>query len=144
MWGTTVRDVGEYFPGDTRISTTSRLAGPSEVFHRASLVVPFPASGPALRVRVLGLGAIICAIFGRDRIVNAVMDCKTCDELLGDYKRSVHLFTKAVLNIAGVRGIDSRLAFEPDRLRLKFKDARDALIAHQHHHHSNLAKKTAS
>jgi hypothetical protein len=72
------------------------------------------------------------------------MDCKTCGELLGVYKRSVHLFTKAVLNIAGVRGIDSRFASEADHLRLKFKDARDALMAHQHHHDSKFAEKAAS
>jgi hypothetical protein len=29
-------------------------------------------------------------------------------------------------------------------LRLRFKDARDALTAHQHQHHSNLAERAVS
>jgi hypothetical protein len=71
------------------------------------------------------------------------MDCKTCDELFSDYKRSVHLFTKVVLNLAGIRGADFA-SEQADGLRLKFNDARDTLTAHQHHHHNSLAERAIS
>jgi hypothetical protein len=63
---------------------------------------------------------------------------RTCDELLAAYKREVRLFGNAVLKISGAVGDDSRLAtHEAAHLRLKCREARDALIAHFRQDHSS-------
>ena len=70
------------------------------------------------------------------------MDCKICDALLADYKRSVHVFVNAVLTFREAAGDDSTMSVEEaDRLQLKCKDARDALNAHWSQHHCNLGRK---
>ena len=66
----------------------------------------------------------------------ASMDCKTCEELVADYKRSVGFFTKVVHRIPGILGDDARVVvFELDLLRQKVKEAREALMAHFHQDH---------
>lgn len=73
------------------------------------------------------------------------MDCKTCDDSFGFYKRSVSLFRNAVLNTPGCLGDDSRLAAEEaDRLRLKCRDASDALMAHWRKAHRRVTEKLGS
>jgi hypothetical protein len=67
------------------------------------------------------------------------MDCKTCDALLADYERSVHVFINAVLSFREAEGDDSTMSVEEaDRLQLKCKDARDALMTHLHQDHGGL------
>ena len=64
------------------------------------------------------------------------MDCKTCDDLFGFYKRSVIRLRNAVLED------ESKLApEEADPLRLKCKDACDALMEHWRKDHSNVNDK---
>jgi hypothetical protein len=67
------------------------------------------------------------------------MDCKTCDDLFSFYKHSVSRLRNAVLED------ESKLAAEEsDRLRLKCKDACNALMAHMREEHSNVTKKLLS
>ena len=66
------------------------------------------------------------------------MACKTCDDLLSAYKRSVGLFGNAVSKISGTVGGDSRLATqEAAHLLVKCRDASDALMAHLRKEHGN-------
>ena len=71
--------------------------------------------------------------------------CKTCDELLAEYKLCVSLFKDAVLNIPGALGDDSRVFLEyADRLRSKCNHARRALMKHLLQDHYGVAAKAAS
>ena len=71
--------------------------------------------------------------------VRHTMDCKTCDDLFSFYKHSVSRLRNAVLED------ESKLAAdEPDRLKLKCKDACDALMAHMRKDHSNVNEKLGS
>ena len=64
------------------------------------------------------------------------MKCKTCDTLLAAYQRSVHVFVNVVLTFREAEGDDSTMSVEEaDRLQLKCKDARDALMAHWRERH---------
>jgi hypothetical protein len=64
------------------------------------------------------------------------MACKTCDKLLGTYKREVTEFRNAVLNVSGAVGDDSRLAIkEMERLSQNCKDTGDALMEHWRQDH---------
>jgi hypothetical protein len=72
------------------------------------------------------------------------MDCPTCNELLAAYRHSVSLFKDAVQNIPGAQE-DSGLAVEQaDRLKLKCREASDALMEHLREHHGTVAAKSAS
>jgi hypothetical protein len=69
----------------------------------------------------------------------AAMDCQTCNDLLAAYRLSVGLFKEAVGNIpcAG----DSTLAVaSANHLRLKCRQASDALMEHWREHHGKAAK----
>ena len=71
------------------------------------------------------------------------MDCETCDALLADYKRSVHVFMNAVLTFRETEGDDSTMSVEEmDRLSQNCKDTSDALRAHwrQAHDYEHLAR----
>jgi hypothetical protein len=71
--------------------------------------------------------------------------CKTCDELLVEYKLCVSLFKDAVLSIPELLGDDSRVFLEyADRLRRKCNHARRALMKHVLRDHHSLAAKAAS
>ena len=71
--------------------------------------------------------------------------CKTCDEVLVEYKLCVSLFNDAVLNIPGLLGDDSRVFLEyADRLRRNCNHTRRALMKHLLHDHHSLAAKAAS
>jgi hypothetical protein len=73
------------------------------------------------------------------------MDCKTCADLLVVCKLAEKLYTKALRNLSGWAGEDFRLAFEQaERLWLEWRNANDALTAHQHHLDSNLAPNKQS
>src|SRR5262250_2710994 len=51
------------------------------------------------------------------------MDCKTCDALLADYERSVHVFMNAVLTFREAEGDDSTMSVEEmNRLSQNCKD----------------------
>jgi hypothetical protein len=68
--------------------------------------------------------------------------CKTCTELLAEYKLWVSLFKDAVLNIPGALGNDSRMFLEcADSLRLQCNHTSCALMEHWQQEHSNLAVK---
>ena len=73
------------------------------------------------------------------------MECKTCDELLGEYKRRVALFTNAERGFRGRLGDEFPLALqELKRLKQACRDADDALIEHCDQDHGNLSHKAAS
>jgi hypothetical protein len=64
------------------------------------------------------------------------MACKTCDDLLSDYKREVRLFINVVLKIPGQLGDDSRVTpQEMDRLSQKCRGANEALLTHLRQEH---------
>ena len=63
------------------------------------------------------------------------MDCQTCDDLLAGYRLSVTLFKNAVQNIPGTAE-DSTLAVQQaDRLKMKCREANDALMEHLRQNH---------
>ena len=63
------------------------------------------------------------------------MDCPNCNDLLASHRHSVSLFKDAVQNIAGA-GDDSRLGVEQaEGLKLKCRQASDALMEHLREHH---------
>ena len=65
------------------------------------------------------------------------MICETCNQLLADYKRSVHLFTDTMLYSRGALKSDSGLDVEQaDRLRQVSEHARDALMEHRRLQHN--------
>lgn len=75
------------------------------------------------------------------------MTCETCHSLLATYTRSVRLYTNAARNIVGVLGADFWLVFErTEGLRLKCKEANDALMEHwrQDHDANPEPEKSAS
>jgi hypothetical protein len=73
------------------------------------------------------------------------MNCKTCDELLGEYKLWASLFRDAVVNIPGAFGDDSWVFVENAyRMRLKCDDASRALTAHWRNGHGRAAKAISS
>jgi hypothetical protein len=83
-------------------------------------------------------------VFGMTHMMNHLlsMDCKTCEELLAAYKRSIGFFTKAVQRIPARFGDDSREAAElVNRLRQGFKDGREDLMAHFRQDHSPIDKE---
>jgi hypothetical protein len=68
------------------------------------------------------------------------MTCKTCQELLGLYDRSVRLYMNAAHNIKGTVGDDFKRAFaEAERLKLACREASDNLMMHWRQKHGNLA-----
>ena len=68
------------------------------------------------------------------------MDCQACNELLAAYRLSVSLFKEAVGKIPG-SAEDSGLAVATtNHLKLKCRDASDALIAHWREDHAKAAK----
>jgi hypothetical protein len=71
--------------------------------------------------------------------------CKTCTELLAEYKLWVSLFKDAVLNIPGALGNDSRMFLEcADSLRLQCNHTSRGLMEHWQQEHTNLAVKAGS
>ena len=57
------------------------------------------------------------------------MDCQTCDDLIDAYECSVKLYLEAMQDMAEPAEGDFQLAFEElERLRVKRKEARDALM----------------
>jgi len=69
------------------------------------------------------------------------MDCKTCDALLEEYKRSVSFFKNAVRDNSGSLGTDSRLASEHTRrLAQQCRDAGEVLLAHWRKEHGPAVK----
>ena len=59
------------------------------------------------------------------------MDCKTCDDLLANYRHSVSLLREAVEKGLGAVGDDSRRASEEaTRLSQQGREVRDLLLAH--------------
>jgi hypothetical protein len=71
--------------------------------------------------------------------------CKTCDELLGDYRRVVNLFKDAVRQGSGAIGADVRRAGEEvERLRVRVHDADTALMAHFRQHRKDFSQKAPS
>jgi len=63
------------------------------------------------------------------------MNCKTCDDLFSFYKHSVRRLRNPVLEEE-----PKPPAEDADRLRLKCKDACDALMAHMRKDHSNVTE----
>jgi len=68
------------------------------------------------------------------------MDCKTCDELLSDYRDAVRLFKHSVQRIPGTGGDSSLAIAQADRLRLKCTEANDALMEHWREQHGRSVK----
>ena len=68
-------------------------------------------------------------------ILATLMVCKTCDDLLAAYKRSVRLFTDAERRCQGMLGDDFRPALKKlQRLHLACMDANAAMTAHWSQH----------
>ena len=73
------------------------------------------------------------------------MRCQTCDDLSAGYKSAVKLYTQAMRDMAGLVGADFQLALKGlEQLRLKCRDADDALTEHWREHRRGLSYRAAS
>jgi hypothetical protein len=64
------------------------------------------------------------------------MDCETCGDLIAAYECSVKLYTEPMQDMAELAEDDFQLALEGlERLRVKCREARDALVEHWHQDH---------
>ena len=73
------------------------------------------------------------------------MRCQTCDELSAVYKSAVKLYAQAMGHMAGLVGADFQLALKGlEQLRLKCRDADDALSEHWREHRRGFSYRAAS
>lgn len=73
------------------------------------------------------------------------LDCKSCNDLLADYRRAVSVYKTTVRDSTTLQGVELRLASqEAERLRLACREADNALKAHWCPEHNGLAKKATS
>jgi hypothetical protein len=89
--------------------------------------------------------ALILTAFEMELTINSSpMECKTCDALLVDYKRTVCVYKNAVRNIPGTQE-DSTLAIaEAERLKQQCREASEVLMEHWRQQHAGLAAKPDS
>ena len=67
------------------------------------------------------------------------MDCQTCNDLLAAYRLAVGLFKEAVGDVPGTGGDSTLAVANANHLRLKCRQASDALMVHWREHHDNGA-----
>jgi hypothetical protein len=73
------------------------------------------------------------------------MGCQTYNDLWGEYETAVKLYTLAMRDMVGMIGEDFRLALKKlEQLRVKCRDAKDALTEHWGKDHNNLSHVAAS
>jgi hypothetical protein len=73
------------------------------------------------------------------------MACKTCDELLADYKNAVRVFKETVRDGLGALGHDGQVAaIRAARWSEICKQASDHLLAHWRKEHRSLAARSDS
>jgi hypothetical protein len=91
------------------------------------------------------LNCFLTAFAMEGTILPSLMVCKTCDDLLAAWKRSVRLFTDAERGCQGLHGDDFQLALKKlQRLHLACMDANCAMTTHWSQHTATLLSKLAA